>query len=73
MSKSRRDLELAIKELTKRNMEKSLSLFAQHCWHIVENLEDNDAVFETGQALVQAMHHVQALVRQSSGLVVYLS
>lgn len=36
MSKSRTELEMAIKELTKRNMEKSLSLFAQHCWHIVE-------------------------------------
>ena len=36
MSKSRLELEMAIKELTKRNMEKSLSLFAQHCWHIVE-------------------------------------
>ena len=35
-TKDRAGLELALRELTKRNMEKSLSLFAQHCWHIVE-------------------------------------
>lgn len=56
---SKYELELAVRELTRRNMEKSLALFARHCWHVVEPATP----YKHGWHIDAICEHLEAVTR----------